>query len=47
MSTIMNENVFAGSYSIVWNGADLTSGLYIMSVNYGNKTYNQKITLVK
>jgi hypothetical protein len=47
MSTIMNKNVFAGSYSIVWNGADLTSGLYIMSVNYGNKTYNQKITLVK
>ena len=47
MSTIMNKNVFAGSYSFSWDGTNMTSGLYIMSVSYGNKTYNQKITLVK
>ena len=47
MSTVINETVYPGTYSIVWDGSNLTSGLYILSVNYGDKTYNQKVTLVK
>jgi len=47
ISTLLNETVYPGTHSIVWNGSDLTSGLYIFSVTYGEKTYNQKITLVK
>ena len=47
MSTLVNKNVFPGSYSLAWDASDLTSGLYIFSVNYGDKTYNQKVTLVK
>ena len=47
VSTLMNKNVNPGSYSIDWDASNLTSGLYIFSVTYGDKVYNQKITLVK
>ncbi len=47
MSTLLNETVYPGTHSVVWDGSNLTSGLYIFSVTYGDKTYNQKITLVK
>ena len=47
MSTLINEIVYPGNYSFVWDGSNVTSGLYIVSVSYGNNTYNQKITLVK
>ena len=47
LSTLINETVIPGSYSIIWDASDLTSGLYIFSVTYGEKSYNQKITLVK
>ena len=47
MSTLINKNVYPGSYSLAWDASNLTSGLYIFSVTYGDKTYNQKVTLVK
>ena len=47
MSTLINKNVVPGSYSLAWDASNLTSGLYIFSVTYGDKTYNQKVTLVK
>ena len=47
ISTLLNETVYPGSYSVTWDGSNITSGLYIFSVSYGDKTYNQKITLVK
>jgi hypothetical protein len=47
MSTLMNKNVYPGSYSLAWDASNLTSGLYIFSVTYGDKVYNQKVTLVK
>ena len=47
MSTLVNKNVYPGSYSLAWDASNLTSGLYIFSVTYGDKTYNQKVTLVK
>ena len=47
MSTLINEDVYPGSYSLAWDASNLTSGLYIFSVSYGDKTYNQKVTLVK
>tara|TARA_B100000674_G_scaffold389059_1_gene332731 strand:+ start:3181 stop:6027 length:2847 start_codon:yes stop_codon:yes gene_type:complete len=47
MSTLVNKNVYPGSYSLSWDASNLTSGLYIFSVSYGDKTYNQKVTLVK
>ena len=42
MSTLVNKNVYPGSYSLAWDASDLTSGLYIFSVTYGDKTYNQE-----
>jgi len=47
ISTLMNKNVYPGSYSLAWDASNLTSGLYIFSVTYGDKVYNQKVTLVK
>ena len=47
VSTVVNETVYAGSHSFVWNAGGLTSGLYVMSVTYDGNTYNQKVTLVK
>ena len=47
MSTLINETVYPGNYSFIWDGSNATSGLYIVSVSYDNNTYNQKITLVK
>ncbi len=47
MSTLVNKNVYPGSYSLAWDASNLTSGLYIFSVTFGDKTYNQKVTLVK
>ncbi len=47
VSTVINETVYAGSHSFVWNAGGLTSGLYVMSVTYDGNTYNQKVTLVK
>ena len=47
VSTLINETIYPGNYSFVWDGSNVTSGLYIVSVSYGNNTYNQKITLVK
>ena len=47
IETIANKNVVPGSYSFIWNASGLTSGLYLMSINYDGKTYNQKVTLIK
>jgi len=47
ISTLLNETVYPGTHSVVWDGSNLTSGLYIFSVSYDGKTYNQKVTLVK
>ena len=45
--SLINENVYAGSYSFTWDASALTSGLYFVSVSYDGKVYNQKVTLVK
>ena len=47
VSTLINETVYPGNYSFVWDGSNVTSGLYIISVSHGDNTYTQKITLVK
>jgi len=47
VSSLINKNVYAGSYSFTWDASALTSGLYFVSVSYDGKVYNQKVTLVK
>ena len=47
VSSLINENVYAGSYSFTWDASALTSGLYFVSVSYDGKIYNQKVTLIK
>ncbi|MCH7762798.1 MAG: T9SS type A sorting domain-containing protein [Candidatus Marinimicrobia bacterium] len=47
VETLINEALPIGSYSIQWNPNNLSSGLYILQLKAGNKTFNQKITLLK
>jgi len=47
VETLVNEVFPAGSHSIQWNPVNLASGLYIIQLKAGNKTFNQKITFIK
>ena len=47
VETLINEVLPAGSHSIQWNPQNLASGLYIVQLKAGQKTFNQKITFIK
>jgi len=47
VETLVNEVFPAGSHSIQWNPVNLSSGLYIVQLKAGQKTFNQKITFIK
>ena len=47
VETLINEVLPAGSHSIQWNPQNLASGLYIVQLKAGQKTFNQKTTFIK
>lgn len=47
VKTLVNENKTAGSYSIDFNAADLSSGIYIYKLNAQNFSSVKKMTLLK
>jgi len=47
VETLINEVLPAGSHSIQWSPQNLASGLYIVQLKAGQKTFNQKITFIK
>lgn len=47
VETLIQEVLPAGSHSLQWNPKNLSSGLYIVHLKAGNKTFNQKITFIK
>ena len=47
IATILNEYKTAGSYSIQFNGENLTSGIYILKLTAGKYSTNKKIVLLK
>lgn len=47
MSLINNENRNPGSYKVLFNAANLTSGIYIYRLVIGGKMITKKMTLIK
>ncbi|NQT26292.1 T9SS type A sorting domain-containing protein [candidate division KSB1 bacterium] len=47
VTTLVNENMTAGSHGIVWNAADMPSGLYLYKLEMGHKTLIRKMMLLK
>jgi len=47
VETLVNEVFPAGSHRMQWNPVNLSSGLYIVQLKAGEKTFNQKITFIK
>jgi hypothetical protein len=47
VATLLNESISAGRHDVLWNAADLPSGLYFARLDYGGKTRNIKMLLLK
>ena len=44
---LINKPMEPGTHRIQWNPVNLSSGLYIVQLEAGEKTFNQKITFIK
>jgi plastocyanin len=47
IATIADENMSAGSYSMVWNAASIPSGVYFYRLNAGQFTQTRKLMVLK
>ena len=47
VETLINKPMEPGTHRIQWNPVNLSSGLYIVQLEAGEKTFNQKITFIK
>ena len=44
---LLDDSMGAGDHSVVWNGMDMPSGIYIVQLETGNRIFTRKITLIK
>ena len=47
VETLVNKVLPSGSHAVTWDPKNLSSGLYIVQLKVGNKTFNQKLTFLK
>jgi hypothetical protein len=47
IANLINEVKSAGSYSVEFNGANLSSGVYLYKLTSGNEVITKKMTLIK
>jgi hypothetical protein len=47
VETLVNKVLSSGSHAVTWDPKNLSSGLYILQLKVGNKTFNQKLTFLK
>ena len=47
VANLVNENQEAGQYSVIFNAANLPSGVYIYSLRVNDFVQNNKMTLLK
>ena len=47
VETLINEQMGPGTHKAEWNPSNVSSGLYIVQMKAGDKTFNQKITFIK
>ena len=47
ISTLVNENKPAGSYSVTFNAGSLPSGIYVYELKTGGFVFRNKMMLIK
>ena len=47
IETLVDDQQDAGSYTLVWDAAQLPSGMYILRMETGNEMFHQKLMLLK
>jgi hypothetical protein len=47
VALLMEETAPAGEHTLVWNAADMPSGIYIVQLETGSRIMTRKITLIK
>ena len=47
ITTLVNEERGAGSYSLKFNGAGFASGVYFLKMDAGNHSFSRKLVLIK
>jgi hypothetical protein len=47
IETLINGKLESGEYEILWGAGNLPSGIYFVQLKSGDKTLNQKLTLLK
>jgi uncharacterized protein (DUF362 family) len=47
LTTLVNEQKAAGTYSVTWNASGFSSGVYFYRLNFGNLSQVKKMVLVK
>jgi hypothetical protein len=47
ITTLINDELFTGNYSIKWDGRHQPSGLYFMQIESGSFSKTRKMVLIK
>ena len=47
VDVIVNGQMDKGSYSLTWDGSNVSSGVYFIKTEVGSKVHNQKIMFIK
>jgi hypothetical protein len=47
IETLINGNIESGKHKVLWDAGNLPSGIYFVQLKSGDKTINQKLTLLK
>jgi hypothetical protein len=47
ITTLINDKLFTGNYSIKWNGRHQPSGLYFVQIESGSFSKTRKMVLIK
>ena len=47
IETLINGKLESGKHKVLWNAGNLPSGIYFVQLKSGDKTINQKLTLLK
>jgi len=47
VESLLNEQMVPGTHSLHWKPKNISSGLYLIQLKSGDRSFNQKITLIK
>ena len=47
VASLINEFMIPGSHQVTWNPGLLPSGVYLVELVVGDRSFNQKITYIK